>query len=118
MKFLFDFFPILLFFGVFKAADLNKQGALTLVTTYLSGIVAGGAIQADQAPVMIATVVVTQVPLRLMSMVVSHSSSLRCARPDGPGRPRAHRQPAPACAGTAARYPRQPCARAVAPAAG
>ena len=57
MKFLFDFFPILLFFGVFKAADLNKQGALALVTTYLSGIVAGGAIQADQAPVMIATVV-------------------------------------------------------------
>lgn len=57
MKFLFDFFPILLFFGVFKAADLNKQGALALVTTYMSGMVAGGAIQADQAPVMIATVV-------------------------------------------------------------
>ncbi len=57
MKFLFDFFPILLFFGVFKAAEMNKEASLTLVATYLGGIVAGGAIQADQAPVMLATVV-------------------------------------------------------------
>lgn len=57
MKFLFDFFPILVFFGVFKIADMNKEASLGLVTSYLSGIVAGGAIQADQAPVMLATVV-------------------------------------------------------------
>jgi intracellular septation protein len=57
MKFLFDFFPILLFFGVFKAAEINKTASLGLVTTYLSGIVSGGAITPDQAPVMLATVV-------------------------------------------------------------
>jgi intracellular septation protein len=57
MKFLFDFFPILVFFGVFKVADMNKEASLGLVVSYLSGIVAGGAIQPDQAPVMLATVV-------------------------------------------------------------
>jgi intracellular septation protein len=57
MKFLFDFFPILLFFGVFKWGEANRETALALVTTYLGGMVAGGAIAPDQAPVMVATVV-------------------------------------------------------------
>ncbi len=57
MKFLFDFFPILLFFGVFKIAEVKRQAALAIVTTYLSGFVSGGTIAPDQAPVMLATVV-------------------------------------------------------------
>ncbi|MFP5391722.1 MAG: septation protein A [Gammaproteobacteria bacterium] len=57
MKFLFDFFPILLFFAVFRYADGHQPWALGLVNSHLSGIVAGGAIAADQAPVMLATVV-------------------------------------------------------------
>ncbi|QYF93161.1 septation protein A [Massilia sp. PAMC28688] len=57
MKFLFDFFPILLFFGVFKLAEVFEPTAHSLVTTYLGGMIAGGTIKPDQAPIMLATVV-------------------------------------------------------------
>jgi intracellular septation protein len=57
MKFLFDFFPILLFFGVFKLAEVYKDTSFYLVSTYMGGMIAGGAIKPDQAPIMLATVV-------------------------------------------------------------
>lgn len=57
MKFLFDFFPILLFFGVFKVAETYQQVAFGLVSTYMGGLVSGGAIKPDQAPIMLATAV-------------------------------------------------------------
>lgn len=57
MKFLFDFFPILLFFGVFKLAEIYKESALAIVTTYMGSMIAGGTIEPDQAPIMLATVV-------------------------------------------------------------
>jgi intracellular septation protein len=57
MKFLFDFFPILLFFGVFKLAEIYKEGALAIVTTYMGSLISGGTIEPDQAPIMLATVV-------------------------------------------------------------
>jgi intracellular septation protein len=57
MKFLFDFFPILLFFGVFKLAEIYQGTAFHLVSTYMGGMIAGGTIKPDQAPVMLATVV-------------------------------------------------------------
>ncbi|RJG21173.1 septation protein A [Massilia cavernae] len=58
MKFLFDFFPILLFFGVFKLGERNKEGAHSIASEYLSGFISGGAITPEQAPIMLATVVV------------------------------------------------------------
>ena len=57
MKLLFDFFPILLFFGVFKVAEMNEQGSLTLVNALVGGLIADGGIKADQAPIMLATIV-------------------------------------------------------------
>lgn len=57
MKFLFDFFPILLFFAVFKLAEIYKESAFAIVSTYMGGMIAGGAIKPDQAPIMLATVV-------------------------------------------------------------
>ncbi|MDM5178947.1 septation protein A [Massilia sp. CCM 8695] len=57
MKLLFDFFPILLFFGVFKLAEVYQQASFGIATTYLGGLVAGGSLKPDQAPIMIATVV-------------------------------------------------------------
>lgn len=57
MKFLFDFFPILLFFGVFKLAEMYKESALAIVTTYMGGMIADGAVKADQAPILLATAV-------------------------------------------------------------
>lgn len=57
MKLLFDFFPILLFFGVFKLAESNEQTALHLVNLLVGGLISGDGIKADQAPVMLATIV-------------------------------------------------------------
>jgi intracellular septation protein len=57
MKFLFDMFPVILFFGVFKWGESHGDAAQSLVGTYLSGLVSGGHVGADQAPILIATAV-------------------------------------------------------------
>jgi intracellular septation protein A len=57
MKFLFDLFPVLLFFAVFKWGEGNQEAAHTLVSHYMSGLISGGAIIKAQAPIMLATVV-------------------------------------------------------------
>ncbi len=57
MKFLFDLFPVILFFAVFKWGDGNQEAAHALVSHYMSGLISGGAIVAAQAPIMLATVV-------------------------------------------------------------
>lgn len=56
MKFLFDFFPLILFFVVYKLGLGNEQAALALVNQYL-GSVTSGQVAAAQAPIMLATVV-------------------------------------------------------------
>jgi intracellular septation protein len=58
MKLLFDFLPIILFFGTFKYAEGHKEWAAALATDKLGFLVAGGQVGADEAPVMLATVVV------------------------------------------------------------
>jgi intracellular septation protein len=57
MKFLFDLFPVILFFGVFKWGEGHQEAAHGLVTQYISGLISGGAIAAAQAPIILATVV-------------------------------------------------------------
>ena len=57
MKFLFDLFPVLLFFGVFKWAGGHADAAQGFVSQYLSGFVSGGAIGPSQAPILLATAV-------------------------------------------------------------
>lgn len=57
MKFLFDFFPLILFFGVFKWGGGHEADAHAIVTHYLSGLISGGTIAASQAPVILATAV-------------------------------------------------------------
>ena len=57
MKFLFDLFPVILFFGVFKWGEGHQQAAHGLVSRYVGGLVSGGAVTAAQAPIMLATVV-------------------------------------------------------------
>lgn len=69
MKFLFDFFPILLFFGVFKGAEMNEQGSLALVNAMVGGLIADGGIKADQAPIMLATIVAIVASLLQVSYV-------------------------------------------------
>jgi intracellular septation protein len=57
MKFLFDLFPVILFFGIFKWGKANPDAALSTVNQYLSGLISGGAATADQAPILLATAV-------------------------------------------------------------
>lgn len=58
MKLLFDFLPIVLFFGTYKYADANKDWAAGFATDHLGRLVAGGRVGAQEAPVLLATVVV------------------------------------------------------------
>jgi len=57
MKLLADFFPIALFFVVFKIAEIFQLQSFQLVSNYMSGLISGGTIKPDQAPIMVATVV-------------------------------------------------------------
>ncbi len=56
-KFLFDLFPVILFFGIFKWGEKNPDAAQGLLTQYLSAFMSGGAIRPEQAPIMLATAV-------------------------------------------------------------
>jgi intracellular septation protein len=58
MKLLFDFLPIILFFGAFKYADRNKDWAAAFASQHFGFLVSGGLVGADEAPVLLATVVV------------------------------------------------------------
>lgn len=57
MKFLFDLFPVILFFGVFKWGEGNAETAQALGQQYLSGLVSDGMVTATQAPILLATAV-------------------------------------------------------------
>lgn len=57
MKFLFDLFPVILFFGVFKWAEGNVAATQSFIGQYLSGLVSGGVVAAAQAPILLATAV-------------------------------------------------------------
>ena len=57
MKFLFDLFPVMLFFGVFRWAEGSTVVAQSLVNNTLSGIISGGGVAAAQAPIILATAV-------------------------------------------------------------
>jgi intracellular septation protein len=58
MKLLFDFLPILLFFGAFKYAEGQKDWAAQFATEHLGFVVSGGIVGPNEAPVLLATVVV------------------------------------------------------------
>nr|WP_315393373.1 septation protein A [uncultured Duganella sp.] len=57
MKFLFDFFPVLLFFGAYKLSGAYAEASQQFINTYLSGIISGGSVTAEQAPIVLATLV-------------------------------------------------------------
>lgn len=56
MKFLFDLFPVILFFAMFKWGEGNPDAAQALAQQFLSGL-ASGSSTAAQAPIMLATAV-------------------------------------------------------------
>jgi intracellular septation protein len=58
MKLLLDFLPLVLFFGTFKYAEAHKDWAATFATEHFGAVVSGGVVGMDEAPVLLATVVV------------------------------------------------------------
>jgi intracellular septation protein len=58
MKILLDFLPILLFFAVFKYAGGHKEWAAAFATSHFGALVSGGLVGNDEAPVLLATLVV------------------------------------------------------------
>lgn len=67
MKLLLDFLPILLFFGTFKYAEAHKAWAAAFATQHLGFVVAGGVVGPEEAPVLLATVVVIAATLAQVS---------------------------------------------------
>ncbi len=57
MKLLFDLFPVILFFVVFKAAGAQPEAAQAFGSAYLSALVSGGEVTLQQAPILLATAV-------------------------------------------------------------
>ena len=57
MKLLFDLFPVILFFLVFKIAGGNPEAAQSFADQYLSALVSGGEVSVEQAPILLATAV-------------------------------------------------------------
>ncbi len=55
MKFLFDLFPVILFFAIFKWSEGHTELAQSFVGQYLSGFVSDGVITGAQAPILLAT---------------------------------------------------------------
>ncbi len=58
MKLLFDFLPLLLFFGTFKYADAHHDWAAAFASQHFGFLVQGGKVGAEEAPVLLATLVV------------------------------------------------------------
>ena len=58
MKLFLDFLPLILFFGVFKFADSNAEAASRYATEHFGFLVSGGIVGVDEAPVLLATIVV------------------------------------------------------------
>jgi len=58
MKILLDFLPLLLFFGSFKYADSHKDWATLFASEHFGFLVSGGKVGAEEAPVLLSTLVV------------------------------------------------------------
>ncbi|HEY4079584.1 MAG TPA: septation protein A [Burkholderiaceae bacterium] len=58
MKLLLDFLPLLLFFVTFKYADSHQDWAAVFASEHFGYLVAGGKVGAEEAPVLLATLVV------------------------------------------------------------
>lgn len=76
MKILFDFLPIILFFGMFKYAEGNAEWAARTATEWLGFMVSGGVVGSAEAPVLLATVVVIVATLAQILWLVARSQKI------------------------------------------
>ena len=71
MKLLFDFLPIILFFGTFKAAEGRKDWAAQFASDQFGFMVSGGVVGPNEAPVLLATVVVILATLAQVGWIIA-----------------------------------------------
>lgn len=76
MKLLFDFLPILLFFGSFKYAESHKDWAAAFASEHFGFIVSGGVVGATEAPVLLATVVVIVATLAQIALLLARGKKI------------------------------------------
>lgn len=57
MKFLFDWLPVICFFAAYKLAGMHPDSAQHFINTYMSGVVSGGSVTAEQSPIVLATLI-------------------------------------------------------------
>ena len=76
MKLLFDFLPIILFFVAFKFADANKAAAAAFATSHFGFMVSGGIVGPEEAPVLMATVVVVIATLAQVAWLLARGKKI------------------------------------------
>lgn len=76
MKFLFDLLPVIIFFGVFKWGEGHADSAQALISHYFSGLVSGGVVTPDQAPILLATVVMIAVSVAQIGYLLSRGKKV------------------------------------------
>ena len=76
MKLLFDFLPILLFFGTFKYAEGQKDWAAAFATEHLGFLVSGGVVGVVEAPVLLATGVVIVATFAQVAFLLSRGKKI------------------------------------------
>ncbi len=76
MKILFDFLPILLFFGTFKYAEGQKEWAARFASEHFGFLVSGGVVGTTEAPVLLATLVVIVATLAQISFLLARGKKI------------------------------------------
>ena len=76
MKILFDFLPILLFFGTFKYAEGQKEWAARFASEHFGFLVSGGVVGTSEAPVLLATLVVIIATLAQISFLLARGKKI------------------------------------------
>jgi intracellular septation protein len=76
VKLLFDFLPIILFFVAFKVADANKAAAAAFATSHFGFMVSGGIVGPEEAPVLLATVVVVIATLVQVAVLLARGKKV------------------------------------------
>jgi intracellular septation protein len=75
-KLLFDFLPIILFFGAFKVAEGRPEQAAAFATEWFGFLVAGGVVSPEIAPVLLATIVVILATLAQVAWLAARGKKI------------------------------------------
>ena len=76
MKLLFDFLPIILFFGTFKFTEGRKDWAAQFASDHFGFFVSGGVVGPNEAPVLLATVVVIVATLAQVAFLIARGKKV------------------------------------------